>query len=85
MNCPCKCIWKGSYYGCMIFMVVTIEACLTHENSRTKGCRLCSRCVLCSKALESNGHLFILSFHYAIVAHVPYRWGADGLYLLIPQ
>lgn len=67
----------------MIFMMVAIEACLTQENSRTKGCPLCSRCVLCGKALESDGRLFIMSFQFAVVAYVPKLGGGiNGLCLL---
>ena len=63
MEWPWKIIWKPKVpYRVNYFMwLLTKEAVLTHENLKTRGYQLASRCTLCGEHAGTINHLFL---HY---------------------
>lgn len=59
VNCPWKCIWKAKVPTKVVSFPWLVACQRSLPYSRKLGFQLCSRCILCGKALESNSHLFI--------------------------
>lgn len=58
---PWRYIWKvkAPFKVVCFSWLVARKACLTQENLRRRGFQLCSRCLLCGSAIETNSHLFL--------------------------